>query len=88
MARRRGAGVAVAGWGPDDRNTTAPASTTCPPADLLKELWEYGLFVNGHKTEVNAYVESLRKALLMTFEYDFNRPATQPTNSTFRLIGH
>jgi hypothetical protein len=36
---------------------------------------------------VNAYVESLRKAPLLTFEYDLNRPASQPTNSTFRLVG-
>jgi hypothetical protein len=66
---------------------TAPASTTCPPADLLKELGDYALFVNGYKTGVNGYVESLRKAPLLTFEYDLNRPASQPTNSTFRLVG-
>lgn len=64
----------------------ATAPKTCRP-DLLKELGEYAVFVNGYKAGVNAYVESLRKAPLLTFEYDLNRPASEPTNSTFRLIG-
>jgi len=62
----------------------APASCR---ADLLKELGEYAIFVNGYKAGVNAYVEGLRKAPLLTFEYDLNRPASEPTNSTFRLVG-
>ena len=69
-------------------NAVCPAGTppTCRAA-LLKELGEYAIFVNGYKAGVNAYVEGLRKAPLLTFEYDLNRPASQPTNSTFRLIG-
>ena len=64
----------------------ATAPDTCR-SSLLKELGEYAVFVNGYKAGVNAYVESLRKAPLLTFEYDLNRPASEPTNSTFRLIG-
>ncbi len=64
----------------------ASAAATCESA-LLKQLGDCAMFVNGYKTGVNAYVESLRKTPLLTFEYDLNRPASQPTNSTFRLIG-
>jgi hypothetical protein len=64
----------------------ASAAATCESA-LLKQLGDYAMFVNGYETGVNAYVESLRKTPLLTFEYDLNRPASQPTNSTFRLIG-
>lgn len=65
----------------------ASAGATACRANLLKEASDYALAVGGYKAAVAGYVESLRKAPLLTFEYDFNRPASQPTNSTFRLIG-
>jgi len=75
----------------------APAlmDAVCPPnsanpqcrVDLLKDLSTYAVFVNGYKTGINAFVQGLGKAPLLTFEYDLNRPASEPTNSTFRLVG-
>jgi hypothetical protein len=66
----------------------------CPPggdpkcrATLLNQLDTYAMFVNGFKSSVAAFVETVRKAPLFTIEYDFNRPASQPTNSTVRLVG-
>jgi hypothetical protein len=69
-------------------NAVCPATepVTCR-ATVLQKLVEYAVFVNGYKAGVNAYVESLRKAPLLTLEYDLNRPASQPTNSVFRLVG-
>ncbi|MBB5341465.1 hypothetical protein [Tunturiibacter gelidoferens] len=69
-------------------NTICPSATgSACRAQLLELLGKYAVFVNGYKTSVNAFVETLRKDPLLTFEYDFNRPTGQPTNSTFRLIG-
>lgn len=84
---------AVAAW---VGQASALMDAVCPPdgqnaagcrSSLLASLGEYGVFVNTYKAGVNTFVESLRKAPLLTFEYDFNRPASQPTNSTFRLVG-
>ncbi len=65
---------------------TDPNAEVCR-SNLLPQLEQYGTFVNTYKTGVNAFVEGLRKAPLLTFEYDYNQPASQPTNSTFRLVG-
>ncbi len=65
---------AIAVW---QQQATALMNALCPatgPAtcrtNLLHELVEYAVFVNGYKAGVNAYVEGLRKAPLLTFEYD------------------
>ena len=70
-------------------------SAICPPngpnpkcrATVLTQLGSYAVFVNSYKASVNAFVETLRKSPLLTLEYDYNRPASQPTNSTVRLVG-
>jgi len=41
---------------------------------------------NDATTERTVYDKALWKKPLASFEYDFNTPANQPTNSTFRLI--
>ena len=70
-------------------------NAVCPPngpdpkcrTTLLNQLDTYAMFVNGYKSSVAAFVETVRKAPLLTIEYDYNRPASQPTNSTIRLVG-
>lgn len=65
----------------------ASAGSAACRVKVLKEASDYALAVSGYKAAAAGYVESLRKAPLLTFEYDYNRPASQPTNSTFRLVG-
>jgi hypothetical protein len=65
---------------------SAPATEVCR-GNLLKDVEQYASFVNAYKASVNLFVEKLRKAPLLSFEYDYNRPASEPTNSTFRLVG-
>lgn len=54
---------------------------------LLTELETYAIFANGYKADVNTFRETLRKAPLLTVEYDYNSPDSQPSNSTIRAIG-
>jgi len=85
-------GSAASAW---LQQADALMNAICPPqgpdpkcrTTLLTQLGTYTVFVNSYKESVNAFVETLRKAPLLTIEYDFNRPASQPTNSTVRLVG-
>lgn len=72
-------------------NAVCPAngttdSDTCR-TKLTERLVNYAMAVSSYKTNVDTFVENLRKTPLLTFEYDFNRPMSAPTNSTFRAIG-
>jgi hypothetical protein len=62
--------------------STAPYSQTTLVADSVA----YANAFSGYRFAVDQFVESLRKAPVLSTEYNYNRPASQPTNSTIRLI--
>jgi hypothetical protein len=46
----------------------------------------YAINISAYQAGEDKYFESLRKDPVLSVEYDYNRPASAPSNSTFRLI--
>ena len=64
----------------DDTATSDPNST------LLQDAVAYAEAYSNYLVSMQAFTESLRGTPVLSFEYDNNRPASQPVNSSFRLI--
>jgi hypothetical protein len=43
--------------------------------------------LNAYLASLNSFIEGLRGTPVLSMEYDYNTPASQPSNSTIRLIG-
>jgi hypothetical protein len=55
--------------------------------NYLDDAIAYSSAFNNYLLAGNTFFQGLRATPLLTIEYDFNSPASQPTNSTIRLIG-
>jgi hypothetical protein len=57
-----------------------------PDPILLDDALAYAYAWSNYFVASQQFTESLRQKPILTFEYDENRPASQPSNSTFRGI--
>jgi len=55
-------------------------------SSYLKDALAYASAFSLSQLDDNTLYESLRATPMLSLEYDYNRPANQPTNSTVRLI--
>jgi hypothetical protein len=91
-----GCSLVVALGGPSPSNSLG-TSTRCnvlsgvrgvrdAKSTLLSDALEYGQAYTEFILAQQQFSNSLRSNPVLTFEYDENRPANQPTNSVFKLI--
>jgi hypothetical protein len=56
-------------------------------ADYASDTISVASGLNAYLASLNTFFEGLRGTPVLSMEYDYNTPASQPSNSTIRLIG-
>jgi hypothetical protein len=56
-------------------------------ADYASDTISVASSLNAYLASLNTFFEGLRGTPVLSMEYDYNTPASQPSNSTIRLVG-